>query len=179
PAAVRAPIRARRRVRPLDAGWPSAARWEKLGQDVDGNLIRPKPLFDPCQTEPGGAACGEVMKNMRNPFFISDHPSGTEISGWVDAWTPAASEYAVAAKNAGHVAVAVNFAREHNLRLVVKGTGHSYLGTSNAPHSLLIWTRAMNQVVVHEAFVPLRCQAHCAPTPAVSAGAGAVWIDMY
>src|SRR6185503_11842731 len=98
PAAVRAPIRARRRVRPLDAGWPSAARWEKLGQDVDGNLIRPKPLFDPCQTEPGGAACGKVMKNMRNPFFISDHPSGTEISGWVDAWTPAASEYAVAAK---------------------------------------------------------------------------------
>lgn len=179
PAAVRAPVRVRRRFRPSDPGWPAAAQWEKLGQDVEGNLVRPKPLFAPCDAEPGGAACADVMKNIRNPFFISDQPSGTEVSGWVDAWTPAASEYAVAAKNAAHVAAAVNFAREHNLRLVVKGTGHSYLGTSNAPDSLLIWTRAMNQVAVHEAFVPLGCEAHCAPVPAVSAGAGAMWIDLY
>jgi FAD/FMN-containing dehydrogenase len=50
--------------------------------------------------------------------------------------------YAVAAKSTEDVAAAVNFAREHNLRLVVKGGGHSYLGTSNAPDSLLVWTRA-------------------------------------
>jgi FAD/FMN-containing dehydrogenase len=174
-----AAVQGRRRVRPSDAGWPSAARWEKLGQDVEGNLIRPKPLFAPCHTEADGAACADVTKNMRNPFFIGDHPSGTEISGWVDAWTPAASEYAVTAKNAAHVAAAVNFAREHNLRLVVKGTGHSYLGTSNAPDSLLIWTRAMNQVVVHEAFVRSGCHGRCAPVPAVSVGAGAMWIDVY
>jgi FAD/FMN-containing dehydrogenase len=179
PAAVRARIKGRRRVRPSDAGWPSAAQWQKLGRDVEGNLIKPKPLFAPCQAEAGGAACADVMKNMRNPFFIGDQPSGTEVSGWVDAWTPAASEYAVAAKNAAHVASAVNFARKHNLRLVVKGTGHSYLGTSNAPDSLLIWTRAMNKVVVHEAFVPSGCKAPCAPVPAVSAGAGAMWIDLY
>jgi FAD/FMN-containing dehydrogenase len=53
----------------------------------------------------------------------------------------APSVYAVAAKTAGDVAAAIDFAREHNLRLVVKGGGHSYLGTSNAPDSLLIWTR--------------------------------------
>jgi len=38
------------------------------------------------------------------------------------------------------VVAAVNFARDNNLRLVVKGGGHSYQGTSNAPDSLLIWT---------------------------------------
>ena len=42
--------------------------------------------------------------------------------------------------------MAVNFARENNLRLVVKGGGHSYQGTSNAPDSLLIWTRHMNDI---------------------------------
>jgi FAD/FMN-containing dehydrogenase len=179
PRAVRAKLPARRRVRPSDPGWPAPALWENLGRDVGGNLLRPKPLFAPCGGEPGGAACAEVMKNLRNPFYISDQPSGTEVSGWVDAWTPAASEYAVAARSPAHVAAAVSFASKHNLRLVVKGTGHSYLGTSNAPDSLLIWTRAMNDVVVHDAFVPAGCQGRCAPVPAVSAGAGAMWIDLY
>ena len=41
---------------------------------------------------------------------------------------------------------AVNFAREHRLRLVVKGGGHSYQGTSDAPDSLLVWTRQMNEM---------------------------------
>ena len=38
----------------------------------------------------------------------------------------AACAYAVAARTAAHVAAAVNFARLNNLRLVVKGGGHSY-----------------------------------------------------
>jgi FAD/FMN-containing dehydrogenase len=179
PVVLRTPARARRRVRPSDAAWPSPEQWQNLGRQVEGNLLRPKPLFAPCGAEANGAACADLMKNLRNPFFIGDQPSGTEVSGWVGAWTPAASEYAVAAKTAAHAAAAVTFAREHNLRLVVKGTGHSYLGTSNAPDSLLIWTRAMNQVVVHDAFVPSGCEGRCAPVPAVSAGAGAMWIDLY
>ena len=75
------------------------------------------------------------------------------------------------------VAAAVDFAREHNLRLVVKGGGHSYLGTSNAPDSLLIWTRAMNDIALHEAFVPQGCAQP--PQPAVSVGAGAIWLHVY
>ncbi len=51
------------------------------------------------------------------------------------------------------VAAAVNFARENNLRLVVKGGGHSYQGTSNAADSLLIWTREMNAITLHDSFV--------------------------
>ena len=53
----------------------------------------------------------------------------------------------------GDVVAAVNFARENNLRLVIKGGGHSYLGTSNAPDSLLIWTRFMDDVTLHDGFV--------------------------
>jgi FAD/FMN-containing dehydrogenase len=69
--------------------------------------------------------------------------------------------------------------RAHRLRVVVKGGGHSYLGTSNAPDSLLIWTRAMQQVTLHEAFVGAGCAGRVAPVPAVSAGAGALWMDLY
>jgi hypothetical protein len=59
------------------------------------------------------------------------------------------SAYAVAARETADIVAAVNFARDNNLRLVVKGGGHSYLGTSNAPDSLLIWTRAMNDITLH------------------------------
>ncbi|HEX3143080.1 MAG TPA: FAD-binding oxidoreductase [Pyrinomonadaceae bacterium] len=168
-----------RRVRPSDPHWPSASSWEKLSQAVEGNLLRPQALLAPCAAEPNGVACADVTKNLRNPFYLGDQVAGTQVSGWLDAWTPAPSAYAVAARNAGHVAAAVNFAREHNLRLVVKGAGHSYLGTSNAPDSLLVWTRAMNKVTLHDAFVGQNCEGKITPVPAVTAESGAVWIDLY
>ncbi|HXU37481.1 MAG TPA: FAD-binding protein [Blastocatellia bacterium] len=167
------------RVRPSDPLWPSAASWAKLKAQVGGNLIQPRALFADCQTDANGEACAEVRKSIRNPFYIGDQPAGTEVSGWLDAWTPAPSAYAVRARNAADVAAAVNFARENNLRLVVKGGGHSYLGTSNAPDSLLVWTRAMNKVTVHDAFVGQGCKARTSAVPAVTVEAGAMWIDVY
>jgi len=166
-------------VRPSDPLWPNAASWAKLRAAVGGNLLEPRALFAACNTDPNSAPCTEAVKNIRNPFYIGDQPAGTEVSGWLDAWTPAPSVYAVAARHAGDVAAAVNFARQHNLRLVVKGTGHSYLGTSNAPDSLLIWTRGMNTVRLHDGFVGQGCQGRSAPLPAVTAEAGAMWIDLY
>lgn len=167
------------RVRPSDPLWPNAASWAKLRAAVGGNLLEPRELFADCQSDADGAACAEVRKSIRNPFYIGDQPAGTEVSGWLDAWTPAPSAYAVRARNAADVAAAVNFARENNLRLVVKGGGHSYLGTSNAPDSLLVWTRAMNKVTLHDAFVGQGCKGRNAPVPAVTAEAGAMWIDLY
>jgi FAD/FMN-containing dehydrogenase len=178
-AGVSASARRVRRVRPSDPGWPDAASWQKLNSSVGGNLLEVHPLFDACAREPGGTACHDVLANVRNPFYLSDQAAGTEVSGWLDAWTPAASAYAVRARNTADVVAAVNFAREHRLRLVVKGTGHSYLGTSNAPDSLLVWTRAMNAVSLHEAFVPAGCTGKVTPAPAVTAGAGAMWADLY
>jgi len=171
--------RRKSRVRPSDPHWPSAASWAKLKAEVGGHLIEPMALFGSCPTDPNGTACLEAHKHMDNPFWIGDQPAGTQVSGWLDAWSPAASAYAVEARSAADVAAGVNFARQNNLRLVVKGAGHSYLGTSNAPDSLLIWTRAMSEVRLHDAFVGQGCGGHIAPLPAVSAGAGAVWMDLY
>src|SRR6476661_1965515 len=168
-----------RRVRPSDAGWPKPETWQKLKDAVGGNLVEVQPLFAGCNADPKSSACLEALENMRNPFWIADQPAGTETSGWLDAWTPAPSVYAVAARDAADVAVAVNFAREHNLRLVVKGGGHSYQGTSNAADSLLIWTRKMNKITLHESFIGKDCEGKMPPVPAVTAEAGAVWIDLY
>lgn len=168
-----------RRFRPTDPEWPRASSWEKLRTAVGGNLVEVRSLFAACPTNPKDPACIEAMNQMRNPFYIGDQPAGTQVSGWLNAWTPAPSVYAVTAKNAGHVAAAVNFARKQNLRLVVKGGGHSYLGTSNAPDSLLVWTREMNKVTRHDAFVPKGCGGRIKAVPAVTAESGAMWIDLY
>ncbi len=87
--------------------------------------------------------------------------------------------YAVAARNAQDIAAAVNFARENDLRLVVKGGGHSYQGTSNAPDSLLIWTRHMHDIQMHDAFVPQGCEHTVQPQPAVTVGAGTFGMQAY
>ncbi|MFC5740891.1 FAD-binding oxidoreductase [Dyella tabacisoli] len=167
------------RVRPGDPAWPSAARWEELSQRVGGRLIKLESPFTHCGATPVDAACSEALKHLQNPYYIGDQPALTQTSGWVDAWTSQPSVYAVAASDAADVAAAVNFAREHHLRLVVKGGGHSYQGTSDAPDSLLVWTRKMNAVTVHDAFVGHGCAATQAPQPAVTVGAGAMWIDAY
>jgi FAD/FMN-containing dehydrogenase len=168
-----------RRVRPNEAAWPKPDSWRKLNEAVGGNLMTVRPLFGPCTADEKGAACQDVLSNIRNPFYLGDQPAGTQISGWLDAWTPAPSVYAVKARNAADVAAAVKFARDNAVRLAVKGTGHSYQGTSSAPDSLLIWTRGMNKVTLHESFVPQGCEGRGAASPAVTAEAGAVWIDLY
>lgn len=172
-----APVPRYGRVRPGESGWPGEAEWQELRHAVGGNLIKVEPLFVPCARQPDSAACHDLRKNLRNPFFLGDQAGGTQVSGWYRGWTPSPSAYAVKARTAADVSAAVNFARAHNLRLAVKGAGHSYQGTSSAPDSLLIWTRAMNGIELHDGFVPKGCDV--APAPAVSAGAGCVWIDLY
>lgn len=179
PAAPSASRPSLRRVRPGDPDWPSRVSWQRLNEALGGGLIEVQPLFATCQRDAGGAPCREVLANLRNPFYIGDQPAGTQVSGWLDAWTSAPSVYAVKARNAADVVAAVNFAREHRLRLVVKGGGHSYLGTSNAQDSLLIWTRGMNKVTLHDAFVASGCAGKAQPVPVVAAEAGAMWIDLY
>jgi FAD/FMN-containing dehydrogenase len=169
----------RSRVRPGQPGWPSAMSWKRLEHDVGGRLLKPQSPFAGCAPSPPAAACSEAMKHLKNPYYIGDQPALTQTSGWVDAWTSRPSEYAVAAHGTADVVAAVKFARKHHLRLVVKGGGHSYQGTSDAADSLLVWTRHMNDVTVHDAFVARGCSGTQAPQPAVSVGAGAMWIDAY
>ena len=153
-------------IRSDDPAWPSQASWETLSRDVGGRLIKlERPPFD--------------ASRSRNPYQLGDQPALTQTWGWVDAWTSTPSACAVAAAQTADVVAAVSFARDHRLRLVVRGGGHSYQGTSSAPDSLLIWTRAMNDIALHDAFVPRGCAATLMPQPAVTIGAGAIWMRVY
>ena len=114
-----------------------------------------------------------MFKELKNPYYLGDEVGLTQSLGWVGAWTSQPSVYAVAAKTTADVVAAVNFARKNNLRLVVKGGGHSYQGTSNAADSLLVWTRGMNAIIAARRLRRRRLRGRAAPQPAVSIEAGA------
>lgn len=178
PSALPASQRLRRR-RPSDPDWPSQAAWKRLNDEVEGNLVPVEFPIEACVKDTDSAACKSLIANIRNPYFIGDQPGLTQTLGWVDAWFTKPSVFAVAAENADHVAAAVRFAHENNLRLVVKGGGHSYQGTSNAADSLLIWTRRLHDVTLHESFTPQRCAGKQEPQRAVTCGSGTIWMQAY
>ncbi len=161
------------RPRPDQIGWPTVTEWSGLNAAVNNRLMRPISPFKQCAAD----SCTALFKDVTNPYFIRDDPALTQTLGWTDAWTSQPSAYVVAAQNAADVAAAVRFAKKHNLRLVVKGGGHSYQGTSNAPDSLLIWTRNLTKIVIHDDFRPAGCTGF--EGPAVSLGSGAIWQEAY
>ncbi len=174
-AAPANPATAFSRVRPGDPAWPDAARWKALEAAVGGSLLALESPFADCLAAASAPACTQRFASASNPYVMSDDPALTQTFGWVDAWVSRASAYAVAARHTADVVAAVDFARSHRLRLVVKGGGHSFQGTSNAADSLLVWTRRMSTVTLHDAFVPQGCAgraARCAPSRSVPARSG-------
>jgi hypothetical protein len=149
----------RRRVRPGDPLWPSAAAWDDLKRGVGGRLVKLDAPFAGCAASADARACTAALARLKNGFDMGDQPNFTHTSGWQDAWLSQPSAYAVAARETADIVAAVNFARTHKLRLVVKGGGHSYKGGSNAPDSLLVWPRAMNDVTLERCLRAARRRA--------------------
>jgi FAD/FMN-containing dehydrogenase len=160
----------RRWIRPADPEWPADDEWAELARGLSGRLIEPEPLV---------AALADNPDLLSNPYFIGDQPGGTQMSGWLNAWSPGQSRYAVVAESAEDVAIAVRFADRHNIRLVVKGGGHSLLGTSNAPDSLLVWTRKLSDIELHDSFIPQGAAQGIEPIEAATFGSGCMLMDAY
>jgi FAD/FMN-containing dehydrogenase len=153
--------------------WPSVDKWDELNAQVGGRLIK-KPVAPWADLAPG-----PVPANLVNPWYLEEQPGATQSTGMYKAWVSEPSSYAVAAETVSDVVAAVNFARENNVRLVVKGTGHDYYGRSSAPDSLLIWTHNMREITVHTAFHPEGAPLDFVGVPAISTSAGNRWLEAY
>ena len=72
------------------------------------------------------------------------------------------------AKTVDHIKAGVNFARTHNLRLIIRNTGHDFLGRSVGWGSLVINTHSFQNIKFHNQYT-----ASCGYNgPAVTLGAG-------
>lgn len=153
--------------------WPSDAEWSALNDTVHGRLVAGAAAGSPvqiCGHAGEEAACDLALeRSSATEFWNRKFPGGFQSTGLVDGFQTRASEFAVQAASAEDVAAAVRFAAAHDLRLVVKGSGHDYMGrnTATAAGSLLISTVRMLDVSWG------RDDAH------VTVAAGVPWQDVY
>lgn len=123
---------------PGSTDWPTITDWQALNTSVSGRLIAPVPPGLVCQNNSSAhstAACTELLTQWGNSSFHANDPFTTDYNDdsclpdprapCLTAMLPA---YVVNATNPADVQAAVAFAYRTGVRLIVKGTGHDYLG---------------------------------------------------
>ncbi|KAK8914910.1 FAD-linked oxidoreductase ZEB1 [Metarhizium anisopliae] len=177
---------------PGTPNWPSAQVWASLNKSLDGRLITPSPpgaVCHPGQATYNETQCAEVVKGWSTYDWHTKSPVSvmwdqyTNDTCLPDPRAPCSPQgypaYVVNASTAEHVKAGVDFARRHNVRLVVKSTGHDYLGRSIAPGALSIWTHYLNNIEYHTGQFKLNGSGKAITGDAVTVGGGTEMYDIY
>ncbi|CUA78435.1 hypothetical protein RSOLAG22IIIB_13146 [Rhizoctonia solani] len=184
-------VLAAKRCTANDSCWPSLDIWFSFNSSVDGRLVAPRPpawvCHDPNFDE---TACNYVKANWNNSFWRSNQTGAMQNSVWDSlecrtdtprsipcnqAFVPV---YSVDARNDDHVTKAVKFADQYNLRLVVKNTGHDFLGRSSGEGSFSIWTHNLKGINFINSFAGVGCSETLTES-AVTISAAEEWADVY
>ncbi|KAI2619618.1 FAD-binding domain-containing protein [Hypoxylon sp. NC1633] len=155
---------------PGSQGWPSEKTWAAFNQSTGGKLIRAVPpgaVCHPSQPTYNAAQCATVAAEW--PLY-DFHTSDPVSNMWQqynndtclpDPGAPCSPAgypaYVVNATSARDVKLGLEFARAHNIRVVVKSSGHDYQGRSQAPGALSIWVHHMQGLETHTSFQPQGC----------------------
>lgn len=153
-----------------------AIDWSALERRLGPRLLDVHSPLEAAQQ--GQADPAEIFRRLKNPYWIGDEAGLTQTLGLIDGWTSRPSLKAVAAESAADVAAAVRFAAARHVPLVIKGGGHSYFGNSNRAGSLLLWTKRLRDIEVHDHFTLKGASAESG-VPAVSVGAATLWGEVY
>ncbi|KAJ7187726.1 FAD-binding domain-containing protein [Mycena pura] len=129
---------------PGSAGYPSAAAWDAFNSSISGHLVNVVPSAKFCTSLPGGA-CTDAQ--WTSALFRNTIPGAMDQVNWEQGYdlnppslclrngtTCGQGDvpiYSVEAETVADIQAAVKFANKHNLRLVVKSSGHDYLGRKN------------------------------------------------
>ncbi|KAK5652427.1 hypothetical protein OQA88_10470 [Cercophora sp. LCS_1] len=148
---------------PGDPQWPSQTVWNLFNLTLGGALIKNTPLAAPCYNNWPGvanpAACETVRTRWNDPYFHVDDPSSAMFPLYqgrtcMPTEDPSASNctlggyasYSVAVTKVSHIQLALNFARNANLRLVVRNTGHDFADKSIGAGALSVWTHKLKDI---------------------------------
>lgn len=126
---------------PGSSSWPSDAVWSKFNLTLSGRLLRPQPPGAACHPDQptfNNATCNYISAAWQNSTFHDQDPVSVDYNNWSnDSCLPSPiypcsgkgyPVYVVNASSAQDIKNGIDFAREKNIRLVAKSTGHDYLG---------------------------------------------------
>ncbi|KAK1758511.1 hypothetical protein QBC47DRAFT_143717 [Echria macrotheca] len=181
---------------PGTPAWPSAAAWTHLNESTGGRLLQPSPpgaVCHPGQPTYNASECAAVVAAGGGGWatyeFHSADPVSVDWNQWAnDTCLPGEAYpcsprgypvFVVNASTAAHVQAGLQFARKNNIRVIVKSSGHDYLGRSVAPFSLSIWVHHLKSTPkTHTSFRPSGCNVEINST-AVTVAAGTQMEELY
>lgn len=150
---------------PGDACWPSTIQGDSFNQSLGGKLVPTVPIASPCHdTCPGvsydAAECAGIQENWVRPELhdVTSHSTMAPIfaNESCDPFTYRDSQrvvgsyvqYAVNASGVADYTATLAFAKHYNIRLVIRNTGHDYLGKSTGAGALALWTQHLKNISV-------------------------------
>ncbi|KAK4232845.1 hypothetical protein C8A03DRAFT_39504 [Achaetomium macrosporum] len=179
------------KVVPGTPRWPSPQEWARFNESLAGRLLQPSPpgaVCHPGQATYDPAKCPTVRAAWSTYEFHQADPISMDWNQWANdsclpqEGAPCSGQgypvFVVNATEARHVQLGAQFAKKHNIRLVVKSSGHDFVGRSSAPNSLSIWTHHLKDIKTHDSFHPSRCKVTIEGS-AVTVGAGTQMWDLY
>ena len=160
--------------------WPSLADWLNFNATVNGNLLSIQPPGYPCFVSVSSPGCMDVYMNFINPLWRASKPGAMQSPQWEgdsegnDCNNPSnpcfqgnVPLYGVQIYSINDIITTINFARQRNIRIIVKTTGHDWLGRSTAPDALLIWMHTYKGISINSAI------------PSVTINSGEMWENVY
>ncbi|KXG54276.1 FAD-binding, type 2 [Penicillium griseofulvum] len=149
---------------PQDPCWPEDHIWARFNNTVDGRLIATIPIASVCHIDSftlyEQSQCAQLQSNWGFAATHYESPSSVMAPIFTNlSCNPFSSktspctignyvQYAVNATDAAHVQKTIHFAARHNIRLVIRNTGHDLLGKSTGAGGLAIWLHYMKDISI-------------------------------
>ncbi|KAI5993065.1 hypothetical protein F5J12DRAFT_907354 [Pisolithus orientalis] len=179
--------------------WPTEDQFAELESQVSQPLIYPVPSASPCYpaTDPSGN-CTQVAQEWVDGSWRSSMPgsmeapnfesfifrNGTISACYLNTSLGASCEQGnvpvigVDARTPQDIQAAINFALQYDLKLVVKNTGHDFLGRSAGRGAFVVWTHNMKNITYDTQFTPQGAPPN-ETYQALTVGAGVQWYEAY
>ena len=178
--AASAVVRPQARVRLGDPAWPSEASWNQLDHDVGGRLIKVRSPLADCVGGTPDAACEQMFKELKNPYYLGDEVGADpdrSAGSTPGRRSPAPMRWPRRRRGrrrggqlrARPTPAAGGEGRRPQLPGHLERAG--FAADLDAPHE-----RDRRCTTPSS---PQGCAGSAAPQPAVSLGAGAIWLHAY
>ncbi|KAK4225264.1 hypothetical protein QBC38DRAFT_421705 [Podospora fimiseda] len=177
------------KVFPGDRDWPSRLTWNVFNLLTGGALIETVPIGAVCYPNSGvynAQKCQNVLNNWSQSSLHASDPTSVMSplyqgetcmpqNGQSGSCTLGSfPSYSVKISNVFQIQLAVNFARNKGIRLVVHNTGHDFLGKSTGAGALSIWTHHLKDIKYYSSYRTASYNG-----PAIKLGAGVQVGELY